>query len=154
MSDAMILLLALGLGILLQVLTLSIWTDAVDSAAQSQLEWMPCWTLLTTALWFGIGDSYRSLRAFARLPFDYPSRVVRWIYWRRFETIFWAIASYLVLLCLCLLLPNQPFVSKLFLTVLVAGIAFAVRKSIPSPGTAFAFSTSIFSLVMFIIAIA
>ena len=66
----------------------------------------------------------------------------------------WAIASHLVLLCLCLLMPSQPLVSKLFLSSIVALVALAARKSVRSRKNAFAASMTIFSTAMLMITMA
>jgi hypothetical protein len=146
--DVMLLLVAIGSGLVFYVLTLVVWPATGNPVERELIEWMPVWTLTTTALWFLAVDGIKGLRPSRRMPFEYPERIVRQIYRQRLETLWWAIAAHLILLCLCLLLTSQPFISKLFLSLVVALVALAARKGIPDQNMAFAASTGIFSMAM------
>ncbi len=151
--DVMLLLLSIGSGLLFYALVLVVWPAEGNSAERSLLEWMLLSTLVSTAGWFLLTDLWRSGRSQASLPFDYPRPMVRCIYGRRLEILLWVIASHLLLLCLCLMMGDRPFISKLFFTSVVALGAVAARKSIPSDSLAFGMATSLFSFAMLLIAI-
>ena len=152
--DLTFLLMTAGAGVLMHALVVGIWPVTQSSLEKEMLEWMPFWALLSTAAWFLLTDGLRHWRARRPLPFDLAPEAAQELYWQRFEVIVWAIASHLVLLCLCLLMPNQPLISKLFLSSIVALVTLAARKSVRSRKNAFAASMSIFSMVMLMISIA
>jgi hypothetical protein len=150
----MLLLNAIGIALLFYVLTLIVWPAAPSPVERELIEWMPGWTLVSTALWFIGVDGFKGWRPSHHIPFEYPDHVVRQIYRQRLETLWWAIAAHLLLLCLCLLLTNQPLISKLFLSLVVALLALVARQGIRNPNLAFAVSTSIFSVAMLAITLA
>ena len=152
--DGMMLLTTIGVGLLLHVLVVSIWPTDAELFQKQMLEWMPFWALTTTAAWYLLVDVLRCWLSRRHLPFNYPLKDIQRFYWERTEMILGTIAVHLLLLCLCLLMPRQPFISKLFLSAVVAVGAYAVRQSIPSRKLAFAASTGVFSCAMFIVTIA
>lgn len=152
--DFTFLLMTVGAGLVLNALFLAVWPSADRGFTIGLVSELPLWTTSSIAGWFLVRDGLRSQRQHALLPFDCTDVMVRHIYWHRFELILWAIAAHLVLLCLCLLMPNQPLISKLFLASVIALIALAVRKSIPAQKVAFAAATGVFSLAMLLISIA
>lgn len=152
--DITFLLMTVGAGLVLHAVVIAAWPQTGNSLEREMLEWMPFWAITTTAVWFLFMDGMRCMKANSLLPFDCTEAVVRHIYWQRFEIVLWAIASHLVLLCLCLLLPDKPLFSKVFLSSIVALAALAVRKSIPAQTLAFAASVGVFSFTMLVITIA
>lgn len=152
--DVMILLVTIGLGLLLHVLVVVVWPATASPFDGQMLEWMPFWAITSTAAWYLVVDLLRCGYSRAHLPFNYPQRDVRRFYWERLELILSTIATCLLLLCLCILMPGQPLISKLFLAAITALTAFAVRQTIPSRRQAFAASTSVFSMAMLVVAIA
>ncbi|MDB9527769.1 hypothetical protein PN498_17370 [Oscillatoria sp. CS-180] len=152
--DVMLLLTTVGAGLLLYALIVSVWPPAGSVVERDLVKWMPLSSIATSAAWYLFRDVLRCQQASSTLPFDYTEAIFQQIYWRRLEIILWAIASNLVLLCLCLLLPAQPFISKLFLSSVVALIALAVHKSIPTQRLAFSAATGVFSAAMFLIMMA
>ncbi|MGD1941550.1 MAG: hypothetical protein ACFB0G_09560 [Leptolyngbyaceae cyanobacterium] len=143
-----------GAGLLMYTLVVGVWPAAQSSLEKEMVEWMPFWALTSTAAWFLLTDGLRHWRARGPLPFDLAPEAAQTLYWQRFEMMVWAIASHLVLLCLCLLMPDQPLISKLFLSSIVALVALAARKSVRSRKNAFAASMSIFSAAMLMITMA
>jgi hypothetical protein len=152
--DITFLLMTVGAGLVLHAVVIAVWPPMGNSLEREMLEWMPFWAITTAAAWFLFVDGMRCINANSLLPFDCTEAVVRHIYWQRFEIVLWAIASHLVLLCLCLLLPDKPLFSKIFLSSIVALAALAVRKSIPAQKLAFAASVGVFSFTMLVITVA
>lgn len=152
--DVMFLLIAVGAGLLLHALVVVVWPTDGSRFQQQMVEWMPFWATTTTAAWYLFVDSLRCWLARRHLPFNYPLRDLRRFYGERAELILGTIAAHLLLLCLCLLMPRQPLISKLFLSGIVAVVAYAVRQSIPSRPLALTASTGVFSFAMFIVTIA
>jgi hypothetical protein len=95
-------------------------------------------------------DLYKVAGATQLLPFEYTERVVRHIYIQRLETLGWAVAFNVILLSLCLVLPEVALFSKIFLAAVFALVLLAVRKSIPNQAIAIYSSLGVFlvSLVM------
>ncbi|MEM9768556.1 MAG: hypothetical protein AAF892_11855 [Cyanobacteria bacterium P01_D01_bin.71] len=152
--DTMILLIAVGLGLLLHALVVIVWPATATAADGQMLKWIPFGGIISIAAWYLLIDLLRCGYSQAHLPFNYPQRHIRRFYWERLELILSTIAASLLLMCLCLLMPGQPLISKVFLAAVAALIAFAVRQTIPSRRQAFAASTSVFSLAMMMVAIA
>lgn len=152
--DVTFLLIAVGIGLLLQALIVSVWPSTGNLSEKGMVEWMPFGAVVSSATGYLLRDLRQCWRSSGLLPFDYGENIFQQIYWRRLELILWEIASHLVLLCLCLLLPDEPLVSKLFLSGIVALISLAVHKSIPAQRSAFAASTGVFSMAMFVITMA
>lgn len=152
--DLTFLLMTAGAGLLMYTLVVGVWPTTQNSLEKEMVEWMPFWALTSTAIWFLLTDGLRHWRARRPLPFDLAPEAAQELYWQRFELLVWALSSHLVLLCLCLLMPNQPLISKLFLSSIVALVTLAARKSVRSRKNAFAASMSIFSMVMLMISIA
>lgn len=152
--DVTFLLMSLGAGLLLQALVVGVWPPTGNMLEKEMVEWMPLGSIASSAGWYLLQDIRRCWQRHRSLPFDYTAWIFQQIYWRRLELILWAIASHLVLLCLCLLLPDKPLFSKVFLSSIVGLIALAVHKSIPAQRQAFAAASSVFSVSMFVIMVA
>lgn len=152
--DVMFLLITVGVGLLLHALVVMIWPTDAGSLQKQVVEWMPFWAMTIAAAWYLLVDSLRCWLSRRHLPFNYPLRDIQRFYGERAELILGTMAAHLLLLCLCLLMPRHPLVSKLFLAGVVAVVAYAVRQSIPSRQLAFAASTGVFSFAMFIVTIA
>lgn len=144
----------LGIGILMQLLVVTIWPATVSPQEKAMLEWMPFWAIITTAIGYLLLDGLRCIVARDRLPLHGDGREIAGLYWRRLGLVLWTVAAHLVLICLCLLLPNHPFFSKLFLSATAAFFAFFLGRSMPSPQLAFIATTGVFSFAMLMIAIA
>lgn len=152
--DVMFLLITVGAGLLLHALVVVVWPMDASSFQRQMVEWLPFGAITTTAAWYLLVDSLRCWLSRRHLPFNYPLRDIQRFYGERAELILGTIAAHLLLLCLCLLMPQSPLFSKLFLAGVVAAIAYAVRQSMPSRQLAFAASTGVFSFAMFVVTIA
>ncbi|HEY9890060.1 MAG TPA: hypothetical protein V6D02_16760 [Candidatus Obscuribacterales bacterium] len=152
--DCTCLVMAVGAGLVCRAAVAAVWPATGNGAERTLVESMSFWGTVTPAVWFLWRDAWRWGRRDRPLPFDYGEAVTRQLYGQRCELGVWAIAANFTLLCLCLLMPQQPLFSKLFLSSIVALVALAVRQSIPAQRLAFAASTGVFSLAMLLIGIA
>ena len=152
--DMSFLLATIGAGLILNVLVAAVLPSSSGSLERAIIEWLPFWLITLIAGGFLLRDCLRCLNRTNVMPFDCTDLMVQHIYQQRLEMIVWAISAHFVLLCLCMLMPTQPFFSNLFLSSVIALVALAVRQSIPAQKLAFAASTGIFSLAMLVIGIA
>lgn len=150
----MILLVTVGLGLILHALVIMVWPSNLITADVQILKWMPFQAVTSIAAWYLFVDLLHCGYSQAHLPFNYPQRDIQRFYGERLELISGTVAANLLLMCLCLLMPSQPLVSKIFLTAIAALTAFAMRQTMPSRQQAFAASTGVFSLAMLLVAIA
>jgi hypothetical protein len=152
--DLMFLSVTLGIGILLQILVTTVWPPTVNATDKAMMEWLPFWAVMTTGLGYLLLDLWRCFKRRSQLPFQADAQAIYQLYWRRFELIIDTIAAHLLLLCLCLLLPQHPFFSKVFLSAALALLAYCLGRGMPSRQQAFVASTGVFTIAMLAIAIA
>lgn len=152
--DLMFLSVTIGIGILLKMLVIAVWPPAISATERQMMEWMPFWAVITTAIGYLLLDLGRCFTARDRLPFHADAKTIYRIYGRRLELVIDTIAGHLVLLCLCLLMPNHPFFSKLFLSAALSLLAYFLGRGMPSRQQAFVASSGVFTFAMLVIAIA
>jgi lysylphosphatidylglycerol synthetase-like protein (DUF2156 family) len=152
--DITLFLVALGVGLAINAPLAKNWPASASVLEHTTIKQMPFWTMTSISGWFLLKDVWCCYRPHGWLPFDKTAPTAQHLYWQRFEFMWYAIASCLVLICLCLLMPAYSLVSKIFFASVITLVALAVRQSIPIPTRAFAASTGVFAVTMLIISIA
>lgn len=146
--DLMFLLVAVGTGLVFQVVTAMSWPELSNGLEKKFVTWLPIVCLTGAWLWFLCVDGVRGIQTTEFVPFEYTRRVVQHVYLRRLEISLWVIAFSTILLCLCLSLATISLFSKLFLSAVMALVVLAVRKSIPLGRLSFALASGVFLLTL------
>jgi len=151
--DGMFLMVAIGTGLLFQVLIQTVWPSTAAAVQRQTVESMIFWAIASPWLGCIALDVGRALRRPQTLPFQQSHRRTRSLYWRRLELSFWTVAACAVLLCLCLLPTPPPMAANSLLAGVVTLIALVVRKRVQARRHSFAIATWVFCLTMLAIAL-
>ncbi len=152
--DVMFLLVATGVGLMLQVIAILAWPAAGSNFDKLIVSTLPVGCLVGCWLFFSVRDGIWGTQPGRFVPFEYTRSVCQHVYLRRLEISLWAIAANTTLIYLCLAFVRTPFFSKFFLASVMALVLVAIRKSIPSRHWAFLASVGMFGLSLGVLAIA